>query len=122
MYTVVLMAAMTAGEATPNWHRGGGCHSACYSSCSCYAGCGGCGGGWFHGHHGGWGCCGCGGHYGGTPFMGICAGSLWDGAPCYGAYGCMGGGYCGGGCYSSAGYAPGWPGAYGSCYGYGGGW
>jgi uncharacterized protein (TIGR03000 family) len=125
MYTLVLMAAMTGGEASPQWlfnHGCGGGHHSCYASCSCYSGCGGCGGGWGHGHRGGWGCAGCGGYYGGTPFMGICAGSHWDGHPGYGAYGCMGPGYCGGGCYASGGYAQGWPGAYGSCYGYGGGW
>jgi uncharacterized protein (TIGR03000 family) len=119
MYTVVLMAAMSAGEANPQWLFNHGCCGNSCSSCSCYSGCG--GGGWF-GHHG----CVCGGgHYAGTPFMGMCAGSYWDGAPGYGAYGCMGPGYCGGGCnggYPSAGYAAGWPGAYGSCYGYGGGY
>jgi uncharacterized protein (TIGR03000 family) len=63
------------------------------------------------------------GHYGntGTPYMGICAGSFWDGFPGYGAYGCVGPGYCGvssyGG-YPSAGYVTGWPGAYGSFHGY----
>jgi uncharacterized protein (TIGR03000 family) len=126
MYTVVLMAAMSAGEANPQWLFGHGCCGG-YSSCSCYSGCG---GGWF-GHHGSCSCySGCGGCscYSGTPYMGMCAGSHWDGRPgygaygCYSSYGCMGPGYCGGGCYSSAGYAPGWPGAYGSCYGYGGGW
>ena len=128
MYTVVLMAAMTAGEASPQWLGHG-----CSSSCSCYSVCHGCHS-WCGGHHGGWGCCGCGGMYGGTPFMGMCAGSHWDGYACYGAYGCMGGGYCGGGCYGGGGgcytgcggcacvgYCAGWPGAYGSCYGYGGG-
>jgi uncharacterized protein (TIGR03000 family) len=117
MYTVVLMAAMSAGEANPQWLFNHGCCGSTYSSCSCYAG-----GGGFIGHHGG---SGYSGGYSGTPFMGLCAGSHWDGAPGYGSYGCMGPGYCGGGCYGgypSAGYASGWPGAYGSCYGYGGGW
>jgi uncharacterized protein (TIGR03000 family) len=114
------MAAMSAGEANPQWLFNHGCCGSTYTSCSCYCSCG----GGFTGHHGGWGCGG-GYGYGGTPFMGICAGSHWDGAPCYGSYGCMGPGYAGGGCYGgypSAGYAAGWPGAYGSCYGYGGGY
>ena len=121
MYTVVLMAAMSAGEANPQWLFNHGCCGSTYTSCSCYCSCG----GGFIGHRG-WGCTGactgCYGGYSGTPFMGLCAGSHWDGAPCYGSYGCMGPGYAGGGCYSSAGYAAGWPGAYGSCYGYGGGY
>ena len=127
MYTVVLMAAMSAGEANPQWLFNHGCCGTNYNACSCTCYAGNCGGGWFA-HHGGWGGCGCNGNYAGTPFMGLCAGSHWDGAPgygaygCYSSYGCMGPGYCGGGCYASAGYAPGWPGAYGSCYGYGGGY
>lgn len=90
MYSVVLMAALTAGVDTPSFghgcHGGGwgghGCHGygGCYGSCygggwGCYGSC--CGGGW--GCYGGWG-------YGG------CCGGGWG---CYGGwgscYGCYGG-------------------------------
>jgi uncharacterized protein (TIGR03000 family) len=85
MYSVVLMAALTAGSTTPSW--GSGCHG----------GGGGCHGGWFAGWrscHGGAGC------YGG-----------WANRSCYGGCnGCSGSAYagchasaCWGGCHTSAG-------------------
>ena len=83
MYSVVLMAALTAGSATPDCHR-----------CGCYGG----------------GCCGCwGGCYGGC--YGGCFGGCWGG--CYGGgwggcYGCWGGyaswGYGGAATYPGAVY------------------
>jgi uncharacterized protein (TIGR03000 family) len=77
MYSMVLMAALSAGGDLPACHRGG--------CCGCY---GGCYGGW-GGCHGCWGgCYGCGGCWGG------CYG-------CYGCYGCWG---CGG-CYGGWGYS-----------------
>jgi uncharacterized protein (TIGR03000 family) len=70
MYSVVLMATLTAGSATPDWHRGGGC-------CGCYGGCYGCCGGCFGG-----GCYGCfGGFYGGGY-----GGGYSDGYGCWGGY------------------------------------
>jgi uncharacterized protein (TIGR03000 family) len=94
---MVLMAALTAGTATPEWGWRGchGCHG-CWGchGCSGY-GCHGCYG---YGCYGCYGCWGYGGGYGG-----------WG----YGCYGCYGGCYgCYGGCY---GY-----GCYG-CYANGGG-
>lgn len=96
MYSIVLMAALTAGAETPTWCHGcrgccggWGCHG-CYSYC--------------HGCHGCYGC-GCYGCYG--------CGCYAYGHGCYGCYGgCYGcyGGCCG--CYS------GW-GCCGGCYGYG---
>jgi uncharacterized protein (TIGR03000 family) len=89
MYSVVLMAALTAGTSTPSW--GWGCHG-CHGG---FGGCHGCHGflsSW-HGCHGG-----CHGGYG-------CSGSSCHG--CYGSsYGCYGGG-----CHGSYGY-----GCYGSAY------
>ena len=99
MYSVVLMAAITAGSASPDFccFFGGG-HS--YSCGGCYGGCyGGCCGGWScygcHGCYGGcWGCYG-GGYtsvgYGGG--FGGCYGG------CQGCVGCYGGG-----CYGCVGY------------------
>lgn len=69
MYSVVLMAALTAAPATPGCHwRSHSCHG-CYG---CY-GCSGC--------YGCYGCYGCGGCYG-------CYGC----GGCYGCYGCYGAG------------------------------
>jgi uncharacterized protein (TIGR03000 family) len=80
MYSMVLMAALTAGTDVPDWGRRWGCH--------------GCWGGWGWGCHGCWGCWGC---------WGGCGGG-WGG--CYGCGGC-GGGYAWGGWggYSAWGYA-----------------
>jgi uncharacterized protein (TIGR03000 family) len=90
MYSMVLMAALTTGTATP------ACHWSCHGCHGCYGGCHGC-----HGCYGG-GCYGgCSGCYGG------CSG-------CYGGcYGCYGGGYGCHGCYGGTG-------CYGcaGCYGY----
>lgn len=81
MYTVVLMAAMTAGSATPDWHFRRGCHG-CHgvSHAGCH-GCVGCVGG----------CLG-----GGVPYGGSCLGT-WGGyscagpgSTCYGCWGCVG--------------------------------
>lgn len=73
MYSMVLMAALTTGGATPDWHCHryagccgcyGGCYG-CYGGCSgCYGGCYGCFGGCYGGCWGGWGgCYGCWGGY-----------------------------------------------------------
>jgi len=95
MYSVVLMAAMTAGQAAPAW----GCH----------------------GRWGGWGCCGCTGYVSScTGCRGGCYGGCWGGCHgwrhgCHG--GCRGGSYAGccGGCYG--GYYGGCHGCYGGCHG-----
>ncbi len=100
MYSIVLLAALTTGDATPNWcfHSCCGCCGCCgygcyHGYCGCYGGC--------YGYCGGsCGCCGCG--YG----CGGCCG-------CYGGYGGAGGwgaynmgGYSGWGCWACVG-APG---------------
>jgi uncharacterized protein (TIGR03000 family) len=118
MYSVVVLMALSGGEAQPaHGLRGGGCQGGCYGGCygggygggcyggGCYGGGGGLFGGRRHGCHGGGGGC-YGGGYGG------CYGGGYGG--CYGG-GCYGGGY--GGCCG---------GGYGGCYGggmmvYGGG-
>jgi uncharacterized protein (TIGR03000 family) len=64
---MVLMVAMTTGEAVPDCHRRHGCHgcNGCYSGC--YGG--GCYGGGGHGcHGGGYGYCGGGGCWGGASY------------------------------------------------------
>ncbi len=97
MYSVVLMAALTTGSATPAWGLLG-CHG-CWGGChGCYGGGGGCWGGCRGGFGGCWG--GCRGGYGGY----ACNGCYGGGYACYGGYG---------GCY-------GWTG--GGCYGCYGGW
>jgi uncharacterized protein (TIGR03000 family) len=104
MYTVVLMAALTAGSSTPAW--GWGCHGGCGGGChgglglfrGCHGGSGGCWGG-YGGCSGGYGGCygGYGGCYGGgyTCYAGY-------GLACYGCYG-RSGCYGGGGCYNGYG-------------------
>ncbi|HEV3083243.1 MAG TPA: TIGR03000 domain-containing protein [Gemmataceae bacterium] len=93
MYSVVLMAALTAGTNTP---------ATCFGLFSCHGchgcwGCHGCYGSGCHGCYGGYGCYGCYGCNG-------CRGS-WGGyggyGACYGCYGCYTSyaGYYGGGCY-----------------------
>ncbi|MHB1422552.1 MAG: TIGR03000 domain-containing protein [Gemmataceae bacterium] len=76
MYSVILMAALTAGGATPDCHGCCGCYGG--GCCGCYGGCYGCYGGCM-GCYGG--CMGCMGCYGGG-----CYG-------CWGGYGGWGGGY-----------------------------
>jgi uncharacterized protein (TIGR03000 family) len=127
MYTMVLMAALATGEATPDWGWRGGCHGGCYGACygGCYGGWGACygcygySGGWGNGHGGGWGNgSGCyGGMYGQYGCY-SCNGGAWGGgwqgpAPyytygCYGVFGCHG---CYGcyGCYGCTGYMPVYP-------------
>ena len=94
MYSVVLMAALTAGTNTPSWGLGcGGCHG-CHGGL--FSGCHGCHGGLFsggHGCHGGYGCYGsaCHGGYGGY-------GCYGDGCSAYAGHGnagCYGGGCSG---------------------------
>jgi uncharacterized protein (TIGR03000 family) len=106
MYSVVLMAALTTGSATPDWlHHGWyGCWGGCYG---CWGGCCGGFGGCF-----GYGCCGggfgcCGGGFG------CCGGGF---GCCGGGFGCCGGGFgccggcCGGGCCGGGGFgAPTYP-------------
>jgi uncharacterized protein (TIGR03000 family) len=121
MYAVVMMAALSAGEGTPNGLFGHGCHGCfgchgCYGGGGCFGchgcyGCGGCGGcyGWGGGH---WMYAGCHGCYGacygyGYGGWGAVSHGCW-GAP-YGCYGAWGpGGACYGGCggYHSPAYAP----------------
>jgi len=87
MYSVVLMAALTTGSATPDFghHRCCGCYGGgCYGCYGCYGYYGYGGHGW-GGGHGCWGY----GCYGG----------------CVGLYGCYGGWSCYGG-YGCSGYAP----------------
>jgi uncharacterized protein (TIGR03000 family) len=91
MYSLVLMATLTAGSAAPDWHHRGGC-------CGCCGGCYGCCGGCYGGFGGcfGYGCCGggfggcCGGGFGG------CCGGGFGGCCGGGCGGCLGGGCCGG--------------------------
>ena len=108
MYSVVLLAALTAGGEAPQFF-----HHSCHGCYSC-SGCSGCYGCW--GYGGSYGCCGGG--------WGSCYGS------CYGCGGCWGSGYsyysCGG-CYGCSGYNAcyGCSGCYGcwgctGCYGYSG--
>jgi uncharacterized protein (TIGR03000 family) len=81
MYSMVLMAALTTGQATPDcWCK---CAGACYGyGCyGCYGGCYGCWGYGGHGWAGGYGCYGCNGCFG-------CHGCYG----CYGCFGCYGGG------------------------------
>lgn len=122
MYSLVLMAAMTAGGETPDFCfrgcRGGwGCHG-CYSCSGCYGCSGGYGGGhgccsYGYGCHGGYvggygycygggyiGCHGCYGCYG----CGGCYGCYGGGSACAGGYGCVGFGHTMIGCYSAPGY------------------
>lgn len=121
MYTVVLMAAMTSGAATPDWHRGGGGYAMPYNG-SC-VGCYGCyGNGGFNGGGPAWGGS-CVGTYGGYAITGPTA--------AYGCWGCWGGNasttiYDGASSYGY-GYGHGVPG-FGlsfqchGCYGCYGGW
>jgi uncharacterized protein (TIGR03000 family) len=120
MYSVVLLAALTAGESTPNWlfHKHG-CHG-CYGGFGGYGcwGCHGCYGGWgCHGGYGGWGCH---GGYGGWGCHGCYGG--WG---CHGCYGCDGGyGACYGG-WDGYGHGPSYAGCWGAgyaCYGCCGGY
>src|SRR5258707_1138442 len=82
MYSIVMVAAMTAAPATPDWcFKHGGCHGGChgtYTSCCGGWGCGGGWGGWSHGCCGGWGCGGCcgggGGCHGTVTVHGCCGG------------------------------------------------
>jgi uncharacterized protein (TIGR03000 family) len=95
MYSLVLMAALTTGEQTPELFHRNGCHG-CYGGYGCH-GC----------YGGGWGCHGCYGCYGACYGYGY---GGWGG--CYGGGGCIGG--CYGGC---GGYGGGWGGCYGGGYG-----
>ena len=91
MYSMVLVAAMTAAPATPEWgFKHGGCYGnggGCYGY-SCGGGWGGCGGCWGGGGCHGWGFGGCRGGWGG------CHGGGWG---CHGAVSVYSG--CNGGCY-----------------------
>jgi uncharacterized protein (TIGR03000 family) len=94
MYSVVLMAALTAGSASQdccwggcNWgggHGYSGCYGGCYGCYGCYGGgyggYGGCYGGCYGGGYGSYG--GCYGCYGGC-------GGCYGGWSCYGCYGGM---------------------------------
>jgi uncharacterized protein (TIGR03000 family) len=130
MYSVVLMAALTAGGASADWHgyRGGwnsgygGCYGGGHYGYGGYGG-GWCGGGGYGGYGGGYG----GGYYGGGPYNGgWYMGGGWQGpagfAPVnYGGYGCYGayGGWSCYGCYGG-GYANPYP-QVAPVYGSGGG-
>jgi uncharacterized protein (TIGR03000 family) len=93
MYSVVLLAALTASGQAPDCHRGGGCYSSC-SGCSgrswvgCHGGCyGTCYGGCYgnYGIDAGYGCYGsCAGNYFGY------SGTGWGGSGCGGCYGSFG--------------------------------
>lgn len=101
MYSVVLLAALTAGGNTPGWHHGyrGGYNCSGYN---CYAGCWG-------GSYGGYGCWGgYGAYYGASCYgcwggYGAYYGTHWgSNGGCYGCHGCYG---CYG-CYGCTGYSP----------------
>jgi uncharacterized protein (TIGR03000 family) len=109
MYSMVMVVAMTAAPATPDW---GFKHGGCWGNggCSGYS-CGGCCGGWSCGG----GCGGCRG--GGWGFCGFCGGGGWGGCHggctgcCGGGWGCHGSvsvysGCCGGGCCGGYPVAP----------------
>jgi uncharacterized protein (TIGR03000 family) len=119
MYSVVLMAAIASGTATPDFGHRWGCHGGFFGG---RHGCNGCyGGGGCSGCSGGWGCSGC---YGGCACSGCYANgssysSCYAGYASCNCYGYSGGGWWGSGCY--AGY--GCYGAGAGCYGWGGnGW
>jgi uncharacterized protein (TIGR03000 family) len=115
MYSVVLMAALTAGTNTPAWGCHGcwggrlGCHGCWGGGLSGWCGCHG-SGGLCYGCYGGYGCYGwyngCYGCYGGACYGGYgsgCYGSGWYfAASCYGT-GCYG---CAGPVYAPATVAP----------------
>ncbi|HTU88824.1 MAG TPA: TIGR03000 domain-containing protein [Gemmataceae bacterium] len=113
MYSMILMAALTAGSGTPDCHRCGcwggcyGCYGGCYGCWGCYGGCYGCFGG----------CYGMGGYGGGMGGYGCWGGySSWGGGYGYGGVGYPGAGYPGtimppGGAAPGA-AAPGTPGQY----------
>jgi uncharacterized protein (TIGR03000 family) len=99
MYGVVLMAAMTAGSASPDccfsqW-RSHGCNGGCYGGCN-----GGCYGGGYGGCYGG---CYGGGCYGGGYGGGYSCYGAYGCYGCYGGWSCYGSGYS---CYGSNGYSP----------------
>jgi len=101
MYSIVMLAAMTAAPEAPDFHKkgggGGGCTGVYYSCGGCsggysygcggctgaYYGCGGCCGGW---SRGGYGC------HGAVTVYSSCYGTC---SGCYGGY-AYGGGCCGG--------------------------
>jgi uncharacterized protein (TIGR03000 family) len=94
MYSMVLMAALTAGGSTPYCHGCCGCWGGGWGGCyGCWGGC-----------YGGWGGCygGCGGCWGG---YGGCYGCFGGCMGCMGCYG--GGGYGGWGGYGAGGVYPG---------------
>jgi uncharacterized protein (TIGR03000 family) len=126
MYTVVLMAALTGGAETPDFHRRNGCNGGCYGSngCSGYVSHGCSGGGLFGGHgcsgglFGGHGCSGWGGCNGGYACNGCNGrrglfGGLFRRHGCNGCNGCSGWNNCCGpvygGCHGGA--------VYGGCHG-----
>ncbi len=99
MYSVVLMAALSAGTASQdccftnscNWcgsHNYSSCYGGCYGGCygASYSGCS------------GFGYSGC---YGGC--YGSCYGASYSGCAGFGYSGCYGGSYGGSGCYGSSG-------------------
>ena len=107
MYSVILMAAMTApADATSFGWRNKGCTGCTGTACSGCTGCTGysCGG------CSGSSCSGCGGRTGG--FLGLRSGGC---SGCTGNASCHGAGACYG--YSFAGLTYGFAGCYGSCYG-----
>lgn len=78
MYSVVLMATLTAGHATPDWHHCGGRYG---SHC-------GCGGGYYGGYDDGYSCYGCWGGYSSWSYG--C--SSYPSTTVMGGYGLMNGG------------------------------
>ena len=107
MYSVVLMAALTAGAETPTtWGHRHGCHGYVASGCSgcygaCYGACYGCYGASYGGYRvvGAGGCHGAFSCYGGTystACYGSCHGGYYNPFGCHGCYGC----------YGCQGYAP----------------
>ena len=99
MYSVVMMAALTAGStSTGNWFRNSGCHGCHGWGHSTYAGnlCHGCYGVGSHGTYGHWGSYGSYGHY--NSF------SVYTPSTCFGTFGCVGcyGCYGGWSCYGTA--------------------
>src|SRR5580700_9371935 len=114
MYSVILMAAMTAPAETTSWghlfNRGDCCGCSGYSCGGCYGGC--CGGYAYYPRYSCGGCCG--GCWGGC-WGSSCCGGCWGTGGFRTYFTCHGAGACWGYAYAGVGY--GFAGCYGSCYG-----
>lgn len=101
MYSVVLMAALTAGGQTPDGHGCHSCQGSCYGGCYGNYGVEGLGTGCHGSYYGCFGSYTCGGGCYGSGW-GAGYGSCWGSG--YGYGNCWGGYTCGGGCYGGYGW------------------